>query len=227
MTHSRRCEADRRRLVPGPENTPASRKPELRQPSPFASLASGGNATMSIQRRLVAVATAAVVLCIAQPAHAVDLTGEWHGDQVCDRFNGGKFRTDFPDDIMLISQEGDTVYVSALFDGADFALHYQGNVIDAGKKPSRKGEASLVECTSAPGSEYAETVRATRLDAKKGAVAAQFVATSIYTQMVDEAADHGTCIWKYTRVSTADPGVGPCAAEASASAADAAVLRRP
>lgn len=182
---------------------------------------------MMTMRGLAMAATAAIVLGSATRAQAVDLTGEWQGYQVCDRYNGEKFQTTYSDDTMLITQDGDTVYVAALFDGSGFALVFQGTVINENKRHTRVGEAALTECHSAPASEYSETARVTKIDTKRGSTDAEFVATSIFAQHFEDATDHGTCTWKYRRVSSSDPGVPACSEVAASSSTGAAAPRRP
>ena len=159
----------------------------------------------------VVIGLASLVLGTAQ-ADSADLTGVWLGEQKCDRFDGEKFTTKFTNDIMLISQSGDQIRVAALLVDDNFQLLYQGTVIDDVKDPVHKGQASFTECTTAPGSPYQETGRATKVDVKTRGDG-KFEATSVFFQTAigESPADTGTCAWTYKRVDTADFGVPSCA----------------
>src|SRR5262245_53952362 len=113
----------------------------------------------------VVIGLASLVLSTAQ-ANSAKLTGVWLGEQKCDRFDGEKFTTKSTNDVMVISQIGDAIRVAALLVDDDFQLLYEGTVIDDAKDPQHKGQASFTECTTAPGSPYQETGRATKVDVK-------------------------------------------------------------
>ena len=93
-----------------------------------------------------------------------------------------------------------------------FSLAFQGTVIDDAKKPEREAQAAFTECTTAPGSPYQESGRATKVELKTNGQDL-FQATSIFLQLATDEAptDTGTCSWRYKRVDTADPGVPDCA----------------
>ena len=168
---------------------------------------------MRIRQSLGAsVIMAAILLGGAPGAEAANLTGVWAGEQICDRFDGQKFHTKFPDDIMLITQIGDQINVLALLSDGDFNLAYQGTVINDAKKPEREAQAGFTECQTAPGSPYQETVRATKIELKTTGQD-QFQATSVFLQLAgdDFPTDTGTCSWRYKRIDEADPGVPDCA----------------
>jgi len=174
----------------------------------------------------VVIGLASLVLGTAQ-AQSADLTGIWLGEQKCDRFDGDKFTTKFSNDVMVISQTGDEIRVAALLVDGGFELLYQGRVIDDAKDPSHKGQASFTECTTAPGSPYQETGRATKVDVKTRGDG-KFEATSIFFQAAveDFPADTGTCSWTYKRVDTEDVGVPSCAEVGQTLKANGAQERR-
>ena len=163
-------------------------------------------------------------------AQSADLTGIWLGEQKCDRFDGQKFTTKFTNDVMVVSQSGNDIRMAALFDGADFHLFYEGRVIDDVKDPAHKGQAGFTECTTAPGSPYQETGRATKVDVKPRGDG-KFEATSVFFQEATSEflADTGTCSWTYKRVDTLDLGVPSCAdlGPTSTLKADGPKTRRP
>jgi hypothetical protein len=173
-----------------------------------------------------ATAMTAVLLGTA-PAQSADLTGVWFGQQKCDRFDGTKFVTKFLDDVMVISQTGSEIRVAALLIDGAFQLIYQGTVIDSVSDPERKGQAAFTECTTAPGSSYQETGRATKVDVKPNGDG-KFEGTSNFFEVgVDGGpADTGTCAWTYKRVEIADVGVPSCGDLLSALQAQGSQSRR-
>lgn len=162
--------------------------------------------------RIVSVAAVLAFLGLAAPpTWAVNLTGTWAGEQNCRRYDGTKFFTSFPNDVMTITQHGSDLNIEALvFDGVP-ALHYHGHVIDDDAAPQVKAQASFVECITTESSLYQEMGRATKIDIKSDRMRANFLATSIFHQNFPVfPPDVGTCEWVYQRVSTADPGVAAC-----------------
>ncbi len=158
----------------------------------------------------VVIGLASLVLGAAQTESA-DLTGIWLGEQKCDRFDGDKFTTRFSNDVMVISQSENGIRMAALLADGVFHLLYEGRVIDDTRDPEHKGQAAFTECTTAPGSPYQETGRATKLDVKTSGNG-KFEATSVFFQdaVGDSPADTGTCSWTYKRVDTEDVGVSSC-----------------
>jgi hypothetical protein len=162
--------------------------------------------------KLLAPAAAAVLALGASPAHAAILTGIWLGEQDCDRFDGHKFHTTYPGDVMVITQIGNQINMAALFTNGVFNLVLQGTVINDEKKPGREAEAAFTECVTSPTSPYQETGRATKVSVKANGFG-DFDATSIFLQLGRDEfpSDTGTCHWHYKRVNTVDPGVPDCA----------------
>lgn len=162
---------------------------------------------------------AIAALLVPGVAQAVDLTGIWVGEQHCERFNGEKYQTTFANDVMVVSQDGGNVHMAALLVDDGFVLLFEGRVIDDQKHPDHKGEATFTECLTTPGSPYQEMLRANRIDTKPGPKKGkkddgkegpEFNGESIFSQVVADIPDHGTCKWKYRRVSTEDVGVPGC-----------------
>lgn len=170
-------------------------------------------------RELLGAAAIAALLLGAQEVQAANLTGVWFGEQQCDRFDGRKFHTPFPDDVMVITQNGNQINMAALFFDGVFHLVYQGTVINDDKKPGQKAEAGFTECVTTPTSPYQETGRATKIRVKANG-RGHFEATSIFLQLAteDSPTDTGTCTWHYQRVDTEDPGVPDCESILSSSA---------
>jgi hypothetical protein len=175
---------------------------------------------------LAAGVVMATVALGAPPAKSADLTGIWIGEQKCDRFNGKKFHTTFPNDIMVISQSGDQTNMAALcsLDSSQTQLScnlfFQGLVIDDAKEPDKQAQTTFTACGTTPTSDYQETGRATKVELKKKGDG-KFEATSIFLQVQDTPpppTDTGTCEWNYKRVSTVDIGVEPCADTAAPTA---------
>jgi hypothetical protein len=147
----------------------------------------------------------------ASAAWSSDLTGVWFGEQKCDRYDGRRFSMPFPNDVMLISQNGDAITVAALFIDGVFQLVYQGHVTGDAKEPDTKAQAAFTACGTTPTSLYQEVGRATKVELKKNGDGS-FEATSIFLQLAQDSfpTDTGTCGWNYKRVGTTDYGVPPC-----------------
>jgi len=148
----------------------------------------------------------------APPTWAVNLTGTWVGEQNCRRYDGTKFFTQFPNDVMTITQNGSDLNIEALVIEGEPQLHFHGQVIEDDKAPEVKGQASFVECITTESSLYQEMGRASKIDIKSDGVRANFLATSIFHEQAfgPFPADLGTCEWVYSRISTDDPGVAEC-----------------
>jgi hypothetical protein len=164
-------------------------------------------------RTSVGAVVVAVLMLGTSPAWSADLTGVWFGHQECDRYDGQKFHTKYPDDVMLITQQGNQMSMAALLiDGDGFALLFQGVVIDDAKEPDKKAQTTFTECATTPTSLYQETGRANKVELKKHGDG-RFEATSIFLQVAQDSfpTDTGTCTWRYRRVDTEDPNVPTCA----------------
>lgn len=136
-------------------------------------------------------------------AGSLNMTGTWEGFTVCDELKGGEFTYDsFPEPELKISQDGDTVRMSA------FGILYEGKVQEiTGAGSSIQGEAVVGACG---GIEETETVRIQRIITK--GTEGSFDATSIYEsdEFFPGLRTFGTCKWYYKRVSTDDPMVPAC-----------------
>ncbi len=168
---------------------------------------------MRCTHNVIGVAAVLTLLAlVAPPTWAANLTGTWVGQQECRRFDGTKFFTPFPNDVMTITQNGsdlNDLNINAVI--VTGGIRYHGQAIDDAAAPHVKAQASFVECTTTESSPYQEIGRASKIDIKSDGVRATFLATSIFFQDIDPfPADVGTCDWTYQRVSTADPGVEDC-----------------
>lgn len=135
-----------------------------------------------------------------------DLTGAWEGKVTCKRFDGAK-TTFKATPAITITQTDNAIGMRVDFGGGS-VQQYTGLANPDGKKPATKGEFGLIRCgtdsTAAGGvgptdevGRFAATTKA------PPAFKASFKGTSVFT----EASRIGTCTWKGTRTSVADPAV--------------------
>lgn len=134
-------------------------------------------------------------------AGSLNMTGTWKGFTACDELKGGEFTHDKFDELLKISQDGDTVRMEG------FGILYEGKVQEIAAGGSMQGEAVLGACG---GIEETETVRIQRIVTQGDE--GSFDATSIYEsdEFFPGIRTFGTCKWHYKRVSTDDPEVEAC-----------------
>ena len=133
-------------------------------------------------------------------AGSLNMTGTWEGFTVCDELKDGVFTYDsFPEPELQISQDGDTLRMSA------FGIFYEGKVQEI-TGSSIQAEAVVSACGGTP---ETETVRL-RITIKGNE--GSLDAASIYEsdEFFPGLRTFGTCKWHYKRVSTNDPMVLPC-----------------
>ena len=161
----------------------------------------------TLGRTFVAVG---VVLGLAAPAAALELTGTWSGSTACTSFfEGAKLK--FKDAPMLqVTQSGDVLGVRADYGGGHVDF-YAGHVYPDAKKPDEKGEIALVACgtDSVAGNEPAfDELGRFSVSTKTGKIKATLKGLSFFSDPGVASPEAGTCKWKITRVDTADAGVG-------------------
>ncbi|HYD47229.1 MAG TPA: hypothetical protein VEB21_02715 [Terriglobales bacterium] len=125
-------------------------------------------------------------------AYGLDAQGTWAGKVTCKHFDGDKGKSVYENFILKITQTGTTIYAD--LDGGDY--RYFGTAIPS-IKDAEVGEIGITLCQT--GDSDAEVARlALKNDRLKG--------ESIYRW----SGSNENCTWKFVRISTADPLVGPC-----------------
>jgi len=188
--------------------------------------------------RLTLALTTALLASTAHPAPPstpVDLIGTWKGEQVCDIFFGRPVENRYKADTMYVSRDGDRMRMRATCQGGalpgDFEtcqVDYVGFLMPAFKNPEHKSEATFNACRTDEGAYYNETLRFDRIEFTEGRdVDVDGISLySLYIVPDSRGRVTGTCTWKYHRVSTEDPQVPPCRANAG-SAANSATTSTP
>jgi hypothetical protein len=169
-------------------------------------------------------AVLAMAAVTAQAAGAVDLTGTWEGEQICDLYVGDNVKLVYKHDTMRISQQGEIAQMGSFCSATGCYFLYHGLVVDDAKDPERKGQAAFNVCPSPDA--YYELLRIDKLELKGGRDA-PLDGDSHFFQIVNPAwTGVGNCTWKYKRVSKADQGVVSCTASIAAPTHDAGAAPR-
>jgi hypothetical protein len=140
----------------------------------------------------------------------MDLTGTWEGKGTCKGLTtgGAPYKLVVKDSIFKITQ---TSASDINLQGEDFTgtYPYNGLVIESAAKP-RSGQVSAIHCASNP---FIPDFYNDMLIGKakvKPTTDNPAGATLKLTGIFFNGDTLATCKSKYTRVSTADPGIGPC-----------------
>lgn len=162
-------------------------------------------------------------------AHAFDMTGTWKGKWTCRvQENGTPITIANNASIMKITQIGSSVHVD--LDGGEFL--YNGWA-GADNDNADRGATTVVECRTKPRSANYNEIISAEVKAPSGAGGGQFNGTSAYNSTdvstplgcspldprcasTFDSTDTvntdigGICRYTFKRVSSTDPGVGPC-----------------
>lgn len=144
-----------------------------------------------------------VLLAVATPAVAFDLTGTWTGTRKCKFFDAGvKSKVD-REGTVSITQVGNAVG----FDSAIGSTHLYFGIANFGTEKPDKGELSLRHCRDHVDTTPFDAVGRFTVKTKTGKVKATIAGITIIANDDVASPSHGTCKWKVTRTATADPGV--------------------
>lgn len=155
----------------------------------------------------------AAALLGASPSPATgqlfDLTGTWAGKLSCKSFADGVAVKSVLEPTLEITQAPGGTEVGARLDFGGPAEAFHGLANPDGKKPETKGQLALIRCSTdeVPGNDvgideighFTVTTKAPEKGTLKG--------VSIYSAAGSAPAEAGTCAWKWTRTSAADPSV--------------------
>jgi len=141
------------------------------------------------------------------------LTGTWSGSYTCkSQVNGVPTKLVVKDATMRITHIAEAFFAGMVITSAEDATHqFDGHVFEATK--SGTGAGTFVECgtTSDSVNQNGQVLAAPKISVSpsaKNPASATFVATSTF-QAPNTVG--GTCKFKFSRTSTADPIVGGCA----------------
>lgn len=143
-----------------------------------------------------------MLVVVALPAAATDLTGVWSGSVHCRSFDGAHRSIPSRDATLRVAQVGR--YFAAQVEHSRGVRSYNGEVVPRIGRTSRV-EAVLIECRSTPElSNYSEVVnlRGTVVD-ERGRLSGE----SIFR---NQMGDIGTCRWSLERSSRKAPTVSFC-----------------
>ncbi|MEB2284292.1 MAG: hypothetical protein B6D46_04330 [Polyangiaceae bacterium UTPRO1] len=151
-------------------------------------------------RRLVVVP---LLLAVAGPAAAFDLTGSWTGTCKCKFFDAGvKSKVD-REGTVAITQVGNALG----FDSAIGSQHLYSGIANFGTEKPDKGELSVRHCRDHVDTTPFDALGRFSVKTKTGKVKATITGITIVANDDVGAPSHGTCKWKLTRTATTDPGV--------------------
>lgn len=148
---------------------------------------------------------ALVLVSLAAPAHAINLTGRWSGLFVCKwhYVDGRAGVTKFPTRLLDIIQDGNLLIVD---ENADQDYDYTGFVVYDGKNPDTRGHVALASCATTAnialgtGAEIANLKAIAKAGSGKGALHGTSIMTFPFPDgEVDE------CKWTFRRIDTALP----------------------
>lgn len=149
--------------------------------------------------RLVTFAVFVLSLATGLPAAAFDLTGYWEGSWSCSEFyQGEKTKTVETDSTAQITSLGNGTF-GAFIDGS---LNARGIEIADASKPER-GEIALIYCGADDDLANNENTEFARFKVSTSGERGSISGTSIWSAGPGHIA---TCKYKWTRVSTTNPG---------------------
>ena len=149
------------------------------------------------------VAVLLIVLALASPAAAFDITGTWTGTRKCKFFaQGEKLKTD-REGTVEITQQGNAVG----FNSTIGSTHLYSGLANFGSEKPDKGELSVAHCQNHVDTPPFQAVGRFVVKTKPDKVKATISGVSITADEDAFNPTHGTCKWKLTRISTTNPNV--------------------
>lgn len=154
-------------------------------------------------RRLAVVTP--LLLALAAPAAAFDITGTWTGTRKCVFYAAGEKTKVDREGTVSISQDGNAVG----FDSAIGSSHLYSGVANFGTEKPDKGELSVHHCRNHDMDDPTpfEALGRFTVSTKPGKVKATIKGITIVADDSTVEPEHGTCKWKLTRTSTTAPAV--------------------
>jgi hypothetical protein len=146
----------------------------------------------------------ALLLAVASPAAAYDLTGTWTGTRKCSFFTAGvKTKVDRIGNV-AITQVGNAIG----FNTEIGSTHLYSGIANFGTVKPDKGELTLLHCRNHDFADPTPFNAFGRFTAKTkpGKVKATISGVTFVADEDVNNPNHGTCKWKLTRIATADPG---------------------
>lgn len=144
-----------------------------------------------------------LVLALASPAAAFDLTGTWTGARKCKFLEAGvKTKVD-REGAVQITQIGNAIG----FHTTIGSTHLYSGVANFGSEKPDKGEISVVHCKNHVDLTPFDAVGRFVVKTKTGKVKATISGISLSADEDAGNPTHGTCKWKLTRTDTANPGI--------------------
>lgn len=144
-----------------------------------------------------------LLVALASPALAFDVTGTWTGTRTCVFVTTGVKSKVEASGTVTISQ-GDR---QIGFDSTIGSTHLYSGIANFGAEKPDKGEVSVHHCRNHVDPTPFEALGRFTVTTKPDKVKATIKGISIVVNDGILHAQHGTCKWKLTRTSTADPGV--------------------
>jgi hypothetical protein len=148
------------------------------------------------------VVTVPLLLALVSPALAFDVTGTWTGTRKCVFVTAGVKSKVNREGTVTISQSGNAVG----FDSTIGSTHLYSGVANFRAEKPDKGEISVHHCRNHVDPTPFEALGRFTVATKSGKVKATIKGISIVANDSTFEREHGTCKWKLTRTSTADPG---------------------
>jgi hypothetical protein len=157
-----------------------------------------------VRVRVSLVASFALVVALASPAAAFDISGSWTGTRKCSFFDAGVKSKVTREGTVQISQAGNDVG----FDSAIGSAHLYSGIANFGTEKPDKGELAVRHCRNH------DVADATPFDAlgrftvktKAGKVKATISGITLVSNDDAGSPSHGTCKWKLTRIALNGPG---------------------
>lgn len=146
-----------------------------------------------------------LLLALASPAAAFDITGTWTGKRKCTFFDAGvKSKVDREGTVQITQFENQVG-----FDAAIGSQHLYLGIANFGTEKPDKGELAVRHCRNHDMSDPTpfDALGRFTVKTKTGKVKATISGITLVSNDDDGNPSHGTCKWKLTRTALADPGV--------------------
>lgn len=146
-----------------------------------------------------------LLVAVASPARAFDLTGTWTATRKCVFYAAGEKTKVNREGTVSITQLGNAIG----FDSTVGSTHLYSGVANFGTEKPDKGELSVHHCRNHDQNDPTpfEALGRFAVATKAGKVKATIKGVTIVANDSTTEPEHGTCKWKLTRTSTTDPVV--------------------
>lgn len=153
-----------------------------------------------LNRRLALVVP--LVLVLATPVAAFDLTGTWTGTRKCKFFDAGVRSKVDREGTVVITQSANSVG----FRSDIGSSHLYHGIANFGTEKPDKGELSVRHCDNHMDAAPFDAIGRFTVSTKPGRAKATISGISIVANDTVLSPSHGTCKWKLTRTTTFDSG---------------------